>query len=263
MNATATVASGASDLVDQIDAILPQTQCRQCGFDGCRPYAEALAAGTVPLNQCPPGGAAGIVELAALLKLPILPLSAEHGIEQPRELAVIDEECCIGCTLCIQACPVDAIFGAAKQMHTVINAECTGCALCVAPCPVDCIDMVVLQPVALSRLVEPERSHARGRYQFHQFRLDREQRERHERLAQKAVTKLAAAQQAPGSDEALRAEKIRAAMARASAKRGEVSPADEPAPDQPAADPIQDDAEVLKQARIAAAIARATALRKR
>jgi electron transport complex protein RnfB len=129
-------------IADQIDKILPQTQCGQCSFPGCRPYAEAIAAGEVDINRCPPGGEATIQALADLLEVEVKPLDNECGIEKPKTLAVIDEDRCIGCTLCIQACPVDAILGAAKQMHTVISDECTGCELCVAPCPVDCIDMV-------------------------------------------------------------------------------------------------------------------------
>lgn len=129
-------------LVDQIDALLPQTQCGQCGYPGCRPYATAIANEEADINQCPPGGETTIQALADLLDREPKPLSAEHGVEKPKMVAVIIEEDCIGCTLCIQACPVDAILGAAKQMHTVIEEECTGCELCVPPCPVDCIDMV-------------------------------------------------------------------------------------------------------------------------
>lgn len=129
-------------LVDKIDAILPQTQCGQCTYPGCRPYAEAIANGEADINQCPPGGEAGIIALADLLGREIKPLNPEHGEEKPQRVAVIDENICIGCTLCIQACPVDAILGAAKQMHTVIESECTGCDLCLPPCPVDCIDMI-------------------------------------------------------------------------------------------------------------------------
>jgi electron transport complex protein RnfB len=128
-------------LVDQIDAILPQTQCGQCGYPGCKPYATAIANGEADINQCPPGGEAGVRALADLLGVEPKPLNAEHGEPKPKSVAVIDENLCIGCTLCIQACPVDAILGAAKQMHTIIASECTGCELCVAPCPVDCITM--------------------------------------------------------------------------------------------------------------------------
>ena len=131
-------------IVDQINAILPQTQCGQCGYPGCKPYAEAIANGD-DINKCPPGGEAGIHELATLLDVEPLPLDDEHGVEDVKKVAYIREAECIGCTKCIQACPVDAILGAAKQMHTVIVSECTGCDLCVEPCPVDCIDML---PVA-------------------------------------------------------------------------------------------------------------------
>lgn len=126
-------------LADRIDDLLPQTQCGQCGFGGCRPYAEALARGEVDLNRCPPGGTSGIRALAALLDRPLRPLDPACGIEKPAVVALIDEAACIGCTKCIQACPVDAIIGAPKHMHTVIAELCTGCELCVPPCPVDCI----------------------------------------------------------------------------------------------------------------------------
>lgn len=132
-------------LVDQIDALLPQTQCGQCGFPGCRPYATAIANNEADINQCPPGGETTIHALADLLDREAKPLNAEHGEESEKTVAVIDEARCIGCTLCIQACPVDAIAGAPKQMHTVIASECTGCDLCLPPCPVDCIDMVPLK----------------------------------------------------------------------------------------------------------------------
>jgi electron transport complex protein RnfB len=131
-------------LVEKIDAILPQTQCGQCGYPGCKPYAKAIAEGAAEINQCPPGGDDGVRKLAELLGVEYKPLNAEHGEPKPKSVAVIDETTCIGCTLCIQACPVDAIVGAAKQMHTIIASECTGCELCLPPCPVDCIAMVPL-----------------------------------------------------------------------------------------------------------------------
>lgn len=128
-------------IVEQINALLPQTQCGQCGYPGCKPYAEAIAAGD-EINKCPPGGESTIHELSDLLGVEAIALDESHGIEDIRKVAFIREEECIGCTKCIQACPVDAILGAAKQMHTVIISECTGCDLCVEPCPVDCIDML-------------------------------------------------------------------------------------------------------------------------
>lgn len=128
-------------IVDEIDNLLPQTQCGQCGHPGCRPYAEAIAAGE-DINKCPPGGEATIHALADLLDVDAPELDAEHGEEKPKMVAIIREPECIGCTKCIQACPIDAILGSAKHMHTVIESECTGCDLCVEPCPVDCIDMV-------------------------------------------------------------------------------------------------------------------------
>ncbi len=131
-------------IVDQIDSLLPQTQCGQCTYPGCRPYAQAIANAEANINQCPPGGETTMLALADLLGVDPLPLGAEHQAEPEATVAFIIEDTCIGCTLCIQACPVDAILGAAKQMHTVIESECTGCELCIPPCPVDCI---IMQPV--------------------------------------------------------------------------------------------------------------------
>ena len=165
---------------DEIDALLPQTQCRQCGYPGCRPYAEAVAAGRAGLNRCPPGGEETIRELAALLDRPVVPLAAELGAHKPPMAAVIDEAACIGCTLCIQACPVDAIAGAAKLMHTVIAAECTGCELCIPPCPVDCIAMVETVPAIPGKA---RAALARRRYTARNERLAREKAERASRHA--------------------------------------------------------------------------------
>ncbi len=134
--------SGREPVSDHIDRLLPQTQCRQCGYSGCRPYADAIARGETGINRCPPGGARTIRALATLLNRDVIPLAADVGEQRPLAVAVIDEETCIGCTICIQECPVDAIAGARKLMHTVIAHECTGCELCIEPCPVDCIDMV-------------------------------------------------------------------------------------------------------------------------
>ena len=132
----------ADPMVDRIDRLLPQTQCGQCNFPGCRPYAQAIAAGSADINQCPPGGEAGVRALAELLGREAKPLDPAHGAPKPPVVALIVEEDCIGCTKCLQACPVDAIVGAAKQMHTVIADLCTGCELCLPPCPVDCIELV-------------------------------------------------------------------------------------------------------------------------
>ncbi|GGX36729.1 hypothetical protein GCM10007242_50340 [Pigmentiphaga litoralis] len=157
------------DLADRIDALLPQTQCTKCGFDGCRPYAEAIAGGAAGIDRCPPGGDAGVAALAALLDRPIVPLDAERGLPGPLRVARIDEQHCIGCTLCIQACPVDAIVGANKRMHIILPSACTGCDLCVAPCPVDCIHM---EPVAPARAwTDQDAADARRRYTLRQARL--------------------------------------------------------------------------------------------
>jgi electron transport complex protein RnfB len=131
--------------VEDIDAALPQTQCTRCGEPDCRRYAEAVAAGA-PINRCPPGGDEGVARLAHITGRPVLPLDPEHGIPAERGVARIDEAWCIGCTLCIQACPVDAIVGASKQMHVVIEADCTGCELCIPVCPVDCIELPSVTP---------------------------------------------------------------------------------------------------------------------
>jgi electron transport complex protein RnfB len=134
--------SSAATRVEDIDALLPQTQCRRCGYAGCEPYARAVARGEGAINQCPPGGEHTVVALAALLRISPMPLDSARGSTRPLSIAHIDEATCIGCTLCIAACPVDAIVGAAKLMHTVLAERCTGCELCLPPCPVDCIDLV-------------------------------------------------------------------------------------------------------------------------
>lgn len=140
--ATRWFAVDGDPIVEQLDAVLPQTQCGQCNYPGCRPYAEAIAKGEAGINQCPPGGDAGIKALADIMGVEPEPLNPENGAEKPAVVALIIEEDCIGCTKCIQACPVDAIMGAAKHMHTVIEPACTGCELCIPPCPVDCIELV-------------------------------------------------------------------------------------------------------------------------
>jgi electron transport complex protein RnfB len=209
-------------LADRIDALLPQTQCTKCGYAGCRPYAEAMAQSQAPLNQCPPGGQAGIAQLAALLGRPALPLNPAHGVEAPRAVAVIDEQHCIGCTLCIQACPVDAILGAPKLMHAIIPELCTGCDLCVAPCPVDCISMQTLP--APAPWTASDAQAARHRMQARQARLVREKAENDVLLAERAQDKLAAlaALRDPGPDPERDRKRavIEAALARARARRG-------------------------------------------
>lgn len=155
----------------RIDALLPQTQCGLCGYPGCRPYAQAIAGGTADINRCPPGGTAVIEDLAALLGRAVKPLDAACGTAKTPAVALIDEAWCIGCTLCIQACPVDAIAGAAQRMHTVIADECTGCELCVAPCPVDCIQMIAVKWPADREARRARADHARNRYLARQARL--------------------------------------------------------------------------------------------
>lgn len=176
-------------IADQIENILPQTQCTKCGYPTCRQYAEAIAEGA-NFNQCPPGGQKGINRLAILLDRPSVPLNIGHGLERRRPVAVIEEAHCIGCTLCIQACPVDAIIGAAKQMHTVISHLCTGCDLCVAPCPVDCISMVeVTVNTGWDAWSQNEADQARRQFDLRKKRLLREQSETEDRLLVKAAAK--------------------------------------------------------------------------
>jgi electron transport complex protein RnfB len=180
-------------LAEKIDALLPQTQCQRCGYAACKPYAEAIARNEADINQCPPGGTAGIYRLATLLDREFKPLSPAHGAEMPKQVAIIDESLCIGCTLCIQACPVDAIVGANKLMHTVVTEQCTGCELCIEPCPVDCIALVrpaeqnearsVFDCFDMNAEEKQAADAARKRYEFHLLRLGREQRERADRLA--------------------------------------------------------------------------------
>ncbi|HEY8329462.1 MAG TPA: RnfABCDGE type electron transport complex subunit B [Rhodanobacter sp.] len=199
-------------LADRIDAVLPQTQCEQCGYHGCRPYAEAIARGEAEINQCPPGGAAGIEKLAALLQRPVLPLDPVHGVEKPRMLARIVEADCIGCTKCIQACPVDAIVGASKLMHTVLADDCTGCELCVPACPVDCI---VLEPMPPAQIDTAHANAARAHFQRRETRLERQRAEREAELAaRKAAVDTAAGPVNP----------VLAALARARAKQQEPKP---------------------------------------
>lgn len=197
-----TVTAPPVHLVKSINALLPQTQCTKCGYDGCLPYAEAMARGEADINRCPPGGTEGISKLAALLKKPEQPLNPSCGAHGPLTVAVIEEEHCIGCTLCIQACPVDAIVGANKKMHSVLTDWCTGCDLCVAPCPVDCIVMVPVEPVKVWNDTLAQK--ARQRYESRQRRLQVDQTE-HANAAKPAANDKKAA--------------VAAALARARARR--------------------------------------------
>ncbi|MBL8510967.1 MAG: RnfABCDGE type electron transport complex subunit B [Betaproteobacteria bacterium] len=173
-------------LAEEIDALLPQTQCTQCGYQGCLPYAEALAAGEAEINRCPPGGDAGIARLAALLGKPVIPLDPTCGQHLPHRVAVIDAQNCIGCAKCLKVCPTDAIIGANKYLHSVMPQFCTGCGLCIPPCPVDCIDMVAdpLYPAL------PDANPSRIRFHAHQARQVRDQQEREAALAAREATVL-------------------------------------------------------------------------
>lgn len=162
-------------LAARIDALLPQTQCRRCGFDGCRPYAQALATGASELNRCPPGGRLVIDRLALLLRRPALPLDPDCGREQPRQLAWIDEAACIGCARCLDDCPTDAIIGARKRMHTIIAADCSGCELCLPLCPVDCIH---LSPAPSAAIDEAQAARFRRLHDARRARLARDEERR-------------------------------------------------------------------------------------
>ncbi|SAK76508.1 electron transport complex, RnfABCDGE type, B subunit [Caballeronia fortuita] len=223
-------------LAERIEDLLPQTQCTKCGYPACRPYADAIAAGEASYNQCPPGGAEGVARLAALLGKPDIPLDTTHGVERARPVAVIDENVCIGCTLCMQACPVDAIVGAAKQMHTVIAELCTGCDLCVPPCPVDCIAMV---PVTGERTgwdawSQEAADAARARHDRRVARLERERAEAQARAnarqkareTQRAPDLAPAAHDTPPASDDPEAKKraiIQAALERARKKKEEMA----------------------------------------
>ena len=214
-------------LADAIDAALPQTQCTRCGYPDCRSYAEALAAGEARINQCPPGGAEGVARLARITGHPVEPLNPAHGAEGPLRRAVIDEAWCIGCTLCLKACPVDSILGGAKKMHTVIDALCTGCELCIPVCPVDCIELVDASGgrTGWDAWSPSQADEARERYGFHTMRLARDVREGRERRLAKAEAKLAELAQPADETQPDNAEDERkrgivaAAIARARAQR--------------------------------------------
>lgn len=211
-----------SPQVARIHAALPQTQCTRCGYPDCAGYAEAVASGDAEINQCPPGGEEGVVRLAALTSRPPLPLNPANGLEGPRTIAVIDENWCIGCTLCIKVCPTDAILGTNKRMHTVIEPYCTGCELCVPVCPVDCIslDNVTGERTGWQAWSQPQAQEALERYEFRKARLAREAKEHDERLDAKAKEKLANLPQlTKGDDAARKRAAIEAALARARERR--------------------------------------------
>ena len=217
---TATPSPGVASLAQRIAALLPQTQCTRCGYPDCDAYAEAIAGGDAPLNQCPPGGAEGIRQLAQLLGRPALPLNPEFGVEGPRRIVYIEEATCIGCTLCIQACPVDAIIGAPKRMHAVIEADCTGCELCLPVCPMDCIALEEASAGATGWAAwsSTQADTARARYAARQGRLARDEREEDERLGAQATPPAAAPAVAAGAQAATDDPKraaIAAALARA------------------------------------------------
>lgn len=198
-------------LADQLEDLLPQTQCTKCGYPACRPYAEAMADGRASHNQCPPGGIEGVARLAHVLGKKVIPINPVNGIERPRPVAFIDEALCIGCTLCIQACPVDAIVGAAKQMHTIVSDLCTGCDLCVAPCPVDCIAMIEVTPgkTGWDAWSQAQADAARERHDFRTARLQREKEENDARLAAKAAAKLKEVQSETPISDAEKTEQAR------------------------------------------------------
>ncbi|TCK44263.1 electron transport complex protein RnfB [Paraburkholderia sp. BL8N3] len=239
------IATHPKSLADRIEDLLPQTQCTKCGYPACRPYAEAIAWGDANYNQCPPGGVEGVARLAALLGKPVIALNPDNGVERPRPLAVIDENVCIGCTLCMQACPVDAIVGAAKQMHTIIPALCTGCDLCVPPCPVDCIAMIPAtgEKTGWDAWSQQEADAARERHDRRLARLEREREAAEARAAarqaarpgqaasdeaQASVASADASAEATESAEAAEAKKraiIQAALERARKKKEELAKA--------------------------------------
>ena len=213
-------------LAARLHAALPQTQCTRCGYPDCEGYAEAMAAGEADINRCPPGGAQGILRLADLTARRPVPLDPELGVEAPRTVAVIDEAWCIGCTLCLDACPTDAILGGNKRMHTVIEPYCTGCELCLPVCPVDCIALenVTGERTGWNAWSQAQAAEALQRYEARKARKLREAAEHDERMERKAREKLAdlpaLTHAAEGAELARKKAVIEAALARARAKRG-------------------------------------------
>ncbi|KAF4530515.1 hypothetical protein B566_EDAN018640, partial [Ephemera danica] len=226
-----------ADLADALDLALPQTQCTRCGFADCRAYAEAMATEQVAPNRCPPGGQEGVVRLAALLHTPPMALDANCGQEAERTTVVIDEAWCIGCTLCIKACPVDCIVGASKLMHTVVEADCTGCELCVPVCPVDCIEVRSITPgrTGWKAWTTEQAQTARQSYGWHLERGVRNETERQAKLATKAQWKLdnlpELVRDASPQQVADKRQRVLDAMARARAKRAAIDAATQEAPD--------------------------------
>jgi electron transport complex protein RnfB len=210
-------------LADALNGALPQTQCTRCGYPDCRAYAEAMARGEAEINQCPPGGAEGISRLSSLTGRPALPLNPSNGQEGPRQLAVIDEAWCIGCTLCLKACPVDAIMGGSKRMHTVIDPLCTGCELCIPVCPVDCISLINITGDATGWQAwsAPQATEAQARYAFHRLRVQRDADERSARLAARVQAQRAGDDVAePPAAADSKESRIAAALARARRRSG-------------------------------------------
>lgn len=218
--------AASATLADRIEAALPQTQCTRCGYPDCRAYAEAIARGEAGIAQCPPGGAEGVRRLSTLTGLPVVPLDPSRGTEGPRQLAVIDETWCIGCTLCIKACPTDAILGANKLMHTVIEPWCTGCELCIPVCPVDCIQLenVTGEQTGWAAWSTEQAQTARTRFESRQQRQVREEAEHQKQLQAKAEHKLAdLAAHTKGTENAPEVDRkraiIEAALAKAKARQ--------------------------------------------
>ena len=234
MDPTPGIFPGMNDLARRIDAALPQTQCTRCGYPDCASYAQAIASQQAGINQCPPGGAEGIARLAAITGQPITALNTVHGIEGPLTVAVIDENWCIGCTLCIKVCPTDAIVGSNKRMHTVIEPYCTGCELCLPVCPVDCIALEVVsgERTGWQAWTNTQAQQARERYLQHQQRTARENGEHEQRLEAKAKMKQAdlAAHSLHTDPAALNQKRsvIEAALARARARRDAAADPEQP-----------------------------------